>query len=143
MMRAGYLKSLEMENHKQRGLPLMFTTLCYATTAYLFYREQVFDELFFFVMAVIAASVALTFFVSFFWKISAHSVGMGGALGLLIMLHRASPDTSIISVIVVGVLLAGAVLSARLALHAHSPAQVYAGFGSGLLLALMASAIAL
>lgn len=143
MVRAGHLSSMEMEDRKQRGLPLLFTSLCYVTTAYLFYREQVFDHIFYFVMAIIATSVALTYLVSFFWKISAHSVGVGGSLGLLIMLHRIAPDTSMLSAIVAGMIVAGAVLSARLALHAHTPAQVYAGFGSGLLIALTASAIAL
>lgn len=142
MVRAGHLTSMEMEQREQRSLPLMFTSLCYATTAYLFYREQAFDQLFYFVMTIIAASVVLTFFVSYFWKISAHSVGVGGSLGLLVMLHRIAPGTPMLTV-VIGMLIAGAVLSARLALHAHTPAQVYAGFGSGFLLAVTASAVVL
>lgn len=143
MVKAGHLSSMEMEKRKERSLPLLFTSLCYATTAYLFYREQAFDEIFYFIMAIIAASVFMTYLVSFYWKISAHSVGVGGGLGLLVMLHRIAPDTSMLLAIVVGMLITGTVLSARLALHVHTPEQVYAGFGSGFLLALTACAIAL
>jgi len=143
MVRVGHLSSLEMEHREQRGLPLIFTSICYATTAYLFYREQAFDEIFFFVMGIIALSVFITYLVSFFWKISAHGMGVGGGLGLLIMLHRVAPGTSMLPAIVAGLLISGAVLSARLALHAHTPEQVYAGFGSGLLLSVTACYIAL
>lgn len=143
MVRAGHLSSMEMEHREQRGLPLLFTSLCYATTAYLFYKEQAFDGIFFFIMAIMATSVVITYLVSFSWKISAHGVGVGGALGLLVMLQKVAPDASMLFTIVVAMLIAGAVLSARLALHAHTPAQVYAGFGCGFLLALTAGAIAL
>lgn len=143
MVRAGHLSSMEMEQREQRGLPLMFTSLCYGTTAYLFYKEEAFDEIFYFIMAIIAASVFITYLITFYWKISAHSVGVGGALGLMVMLHRIAPDTSMLYAVMVGVLITGAVLSARLALHVHTPEQVYAGFGSGFLLALTTCAIAL
>lgn len=143
MVRAGHLSSMEMEHREQRGLPLMFTSLCYATTAYLFYKEQAFDEIFYFVMAIIAASVFITYLISFYWKISAHSVGVGGGLGLLVMLHRIAPDTSMLFAVMVGMMITGAVLSARLALQVHTPEQVYVGFGSGFLLALVACAMVL
>ncbi len=142
MVRAGHLSSMEMENREQRGLPLMFTCLCYATTAFLFYKEPAFDEIFYFVMAIIAASVFITYLISFYWKISAHGVGVGGGLGLVVMLHKIAPDTPMLYAVVGGMMIAGAVLSARLALHAHTPEQVYAGFGSGFLLAVTACAIA-
>ena len=143
MVRTGVLSSMEMEKREQRSLPLMFTSLCYATTSYMFYREQAFDEIFSFIMGIIAASVFTTYLISFYWKISAHSVGVGGALGLLVMLHRIAPDTSMLAAIVISMLIAGSVLSARLALHAHSPDQVYAGFGCGFLLSILCCAIAL
>lgn len=143
MVRLGHLDSVEMYRREQRGLPLLFTGVCYAATAYLLYREPAYDAIFYFVMGIIAASVFLTYAISQFWKISAHSVGMGGCLGLLLVLNNLAPEALLIFPIVVAIFLAGAVLSARLALHAHTPAQVYAGFGSGLLLALVASTVAL
>ncbi|TPE42783.1 hypothetical protein FJM65_16585 [Pontibacter mangrovi] len=139
MVRLGYLDSLEMDRREQRGFPLLFTAVCYAATAYLFHREPAYDAIFYFVMGIVAAAVFLAFFISQFWKISAHSIGMGGALGLLLVLHALAPEARLLYPIAMAAVLAGAVMSARLALQAHTPAEVYAGFGSGLLLALAAS----
>ncbi|WP_161889462.1 hypothetical protein [Pontibacter russatus] len=139
MVRLGHLDSVEMERRDQRGLPLLFTGVCYAITAYLLHREANFDALFYFVMGIIAASVFLTYLISLFWKISAHSIGMGGGLGLLLVLNWLAPEARMVVPIALGILLSGAVLTARLALHVHTPAQVYAGFASGLLLAVVAA----
>nr|WP_304608551.1 hypothetical protein [Pontibacter anaerobius] len=139
MVRLGYLDSMEMDRREQRGFPLLFTAVCYAATSYLFYREPAYDAVFYFVMGIIAASVFLAFAISQFWKISAHSIGLGGTLGLLLVLHQLAPEAMLIYPIIAVVFVAGAVMSARLALQAHTPAQVYAGFGSGLLLALGSS----
>jgi hypothetical protein len=143
MVRIGHLDSMEMDRREQRRLPLLFTGLCYSITSYLLYQEQAFDEIFYFIMVIITASVLLTYGISLFWKISAHSVGLGGALGLLILIHNIVPEVEMLFPIATGFVLSGAVLSARLALHAHTPAEVYAGFGSGLLLSLTAGVFAL
>ncbi|MCC9136569.1 hypothetical protein ACFSKU_07160 [Pontibacter silvestris] len=138
MVRAGQLDSVEMDRREQRSLPLLFTTVCYAVTSYLLYREPAFDAIFYFVMAVIAVAVFLTYLISLFWKISAHGVGIGGGLGFLLILNRLVPEASLAMPIAVAIVLAGAVLSARLALHAHTPDQVYAGFSCGVALAFSA-----
>ncbi|TXK52823.1 hypothetical protein FVR03_00160 [Pontibacter qinzhouensis] len=143
MVRAGHVDSLEMDRREQRSLPLLFTGVCYVVTAYLLHRENIFDRLFFVIMVILATSVFLAFVISLFWKISAHSIGVGGALGLLLVLSRLSPDSDMVPPLALTIFIAGAVLSARLSLHVHTPAQVYAGFGSGLLLALTAAALAL
>ncbi|WP_162055302.1 hypothetical protein [Pontibacter pamirensis] len=139
MVRLGHLDSIEMNRREQRSMPLLFTGVCYALTSYLLYRESTFDAIFYFVMGIIAASVFLTFIISQFWKISAHSMGMGGGLGLLLVLNWLAPDAMMVGPIALGILLTGAVLSARLSLHAHTPAEVYGGFVSGFLLAVAAA----
>ncbi|MEJ8757681.1 hypothetical protein WG947_11770 [Pontibacter sp. H259] len=143
MVRSGQLDSIEMERREQRRLPLLFTSVCYGITTYLLYNEAAFDEIFYFVMGVITASVVLTYGISLIWKVSAHSVGVGGALGLLLILSKLVPDVPMLLPIAVCIVLTGAVLSARLALNAHTPHEVYTGFGSGLLLALTAGMVAL
>lgn len=138
MVRSGQLDSVEMDKREQRSLPLLFTTLCYSVTSYLLYREPAFDAIFYYVMGVVAVAVFLTYLISLFWKISAHGVGIGGGLGFLLVLNRLVPEASLAVPIAVAIVLAGAVLSARLALNAHTPEQVYAGFGCGLMLAFSA-----
>nr|WP_234462481.1 hypothetical protein [Adhaeribacter terrigena] len=131
MVRAGVVESLHMQERSQRRLPFLFTTLCYASTTYIFGRETLFGDLFYYIMLLITVSVFAAYVVSLFWKISAHGLGMGGALGILVFLYSLMPDTALFYLIIVFMLLTSAVLSARLALNAHSPAQVYAGLLTG------------
>jgi hypothetical protein len=77
--------------------------------------------------------VLLAFVVTLHWKISAHAMGMGGALGLLTLLglqQLSTPGAAFL----IGMMLVetGAVLWARLTLRAHTKAQVAAGLSAGL-----------
>ncbi|MGV3503779.1 MAG: hypothetical protein ACO1O1_08725 [Adhaeribacter sp.] len=128
LYRQGRVKNMELENRPDRHLPFLFTTLCFALTSYLFFQEAYFDRLFFYVMALITLSVFLTLLFSFYYKISAHGVGLGGALGILLLLNKVVPETHLLYVILAAIVLSGLVLSARLELDAHSPAEVYSGF---------------
>ena len=128
LYRNGFVSSLHIENRPERNLPFFFTTLCFGVTSYLFYQEQVFDRLLFYIMLLITLSVFLLYLISFRWKISAHSVGLGGALGILLFLHANLPENFLLYVLVSAILVIGAVMSARLALQAHTPTEVYTGF---------------
>ncbi|WP_051359746.1 hypothetical protein [Adhaeribacter aquaticus] len=131
MLRSGYIKSLQLEDRPERSMPFFFTSMCFATTTYMLYRESYFDRLLFYVMCLITISVFLTYLFSFFWKISAHSVGMGGLLSILLLLNTIIMDTSLLYTLVASIVLAGLVMAARLALDAHTPAEVYSGFALG------------
>ena len=134
LIKTGYVSSITTEERSERALPLLFTLVCFAMTSYMFYQEKHFDRLFFLIMLVITAGVLFTYLISYFWKISAHGIGLGGALGLLVLLHTWLPADTSIYLVAGTVFICGTVLSARLALDAHTPAEVYAGFGLGLLL---------
>ena len=133
MYRYGFISSLHVSERPERTMPFFFTTVCFAITSYLFYQEQIFDRLLFYIMLLTTLSVLVVFLFSFRWKISAHSVGLGGALGILLLLHTYLPESPLLYIIVGTILITGAVMSARLALEAHTPAEVYTGFGFGLL----------
>lgn len=131
LYRLGHVRSLSLTDRAERGLPLFFTGVCYAIISYLFYRDEVFDRLFFFIIGIITVQVFLTYFFSLFWKISAHSVGAGGALGILVVLNALLPENFLLPLIVLFILICGAVMSARLALNAHTSEEVYGGFVLG------------
>ena len=131
MVRLGLVTNMQIRDRAQRRLPFLFTTLCYASTTYIFGQEEVFGDLFYYLMLLITLSVFASYVVSLFWKISAHAVGMGGTLGALVFLQALLPDNLLIYLIAAFIILTGAVMSARLALQEHSPAQVYAGFLTG------------
>lgn len=136
LYRQGYVSSLHIENRPERNLPFFFTTVCFSVTSYLFYQEQVFDRLLFYIMFLITLSVFLLFLMSFRWKISAHGVGLGGGLGILLFLHANLPENFLLYALVMAVLIIGAVLSARLALQSHTPTEVYSGFLLGFMVGL-------
>jgi hypothetical protein len=128
LYRHGYVDNLTLEHRPERNLPFFFTTICFGVTTYLFYQEAYFDRLFFYIMTLITLSVFLTFLFSLRWKISAHAVGLGGALGILFLLNQLLPENELLYLIVATIICTGLVLSARLELDAHSPAEVYSGF---------------
>lgn len=132
----GYIGSLTLRERGQRPLPFLLATLSFAVAAVQLARfPQQFDALLRLMMVGMTVAVALTLLISLRWKISAHGVGMGGAVGLLALLYLSQEGGPATLWWLAGsILLAGAVLSARLALDAHTPAQVWAGFGLGIAL---------
>ncbi|WP_181305071.1 hypothetical protein [Rufibacter sp. XAAS-G3-1] len=134
MQQAGLISSLTLEARTDRRWPLLLAATCYTVLTVVFYRMSFFDSLFYLMMGVITASVYLTLVINQFWKISAHSIGLGGGLGILVLLHGWLPEGYLLYPIVLGCVICGAVISARLALGAHTSNQVYAGFTLGFLL---------
>lgn len=105
---------------------------------------------------VLGATIGLffAFFVNIFTKISAHAVGMGGLIAMLLMTGSVWGDTvfnipmfggavqlSLNVVIALVVILAGLVGTARLALGAHTPADLYRGYAAGFVAMLLAGII--
>ncbi len=131
MFRNGYVSSMQVENRNERNLPFFFASVCYAVTTYMLYREAYIDRLLVYLMCLVTLSVFLTYLFSFLYKISAHSIGMGGVLGILLLLQAAFPDIYLLYVVLAFVILTGLVMSARLALDAHTPVEVYSGFMLG------------
>ena len=64
------------------------------------------------------------------------AVLIGGPLGILLFLHASLPESQLLYVVVAAIVVIGAVMSARLALQAHTPAEVYTGFLLGLVIGL-------
>ncbi len=105
---------------------------------------------------VLGATIGLffAFFVNIFTKISAHAVGMGGLIAMLLMTGSVWGDTvfnipmfggavqlSLNVVIALVVILAGLVGTARLTLEAHTPADLYRGYAAGFVAMLLAGMI--
>ncbi|RIY11524.1 hypothetical protein D0T11_06865 [Hymenobacter rubripertinctus] len=129
----GLADSVELRAREQRAWPLLLAALSFGAAAWLLHRPALFDALLFEMMAGMSLAVLLTFGITLRWKISAHGVGMGGALGLLGLLHLSgSAGLPGVWWLVGTAAVAGAVGSARLALSAHTPAQVWAGLALGL-----------
>ncbi|MBC6612956.1 hypothetical protein H8B15_18690 [Hymenobacter sp. BT507] len=130
---AGVIDSLELYDRRQRTLPFLAAAISFGVAAWFFlHTDFALDALLRYMMVGMAMAVLLTLFISLRWKISAHAVGVGGAVGLLALLQLSGlADQEALWWLLGSLLLAGAVLSARLQLQSHTPAQVWAGLVLG------------
>ncbi len=136
LYRTRLITSLYLENRADRKLPYFLTACVYAGLTYTFrFRMSLLSDSspeIAVVLGSITVSILLVGIVSLWWKISAHSVGVGGAVGTLLAVMTTVGDPALFWPALGSVLLAGLVGSARLALHAHTLAQVLAGLGLGI-----------
>jgi len=134
LLSTGRINSLEMETSKERSIPYGSAALYYFALFYLFYHQQ-FPGIFKSLVLGAAFSILLTWFINFKWKISAHTVGIGGtagaALGVIYRLHA-----EMYTVFILLIFFSGILAYARLKLNAHTPSQVYSGFALGFIVEL-------
>ena len=137
MMRMGLVSDLAISNRKQRTVPFAVSAVCYIAAAVYLHTCRAPGWLsLFFVGAAAAAVCALV--ISFWWKISAHTLGMGGLCGMLVWLavHHLS-GAHPVPLLIAAIVLSGAVASSRIYLGRHTPMQTYAGWTLALFLALV------
>lgn len=135
LLKAGRIKSLEMETAGERLLPYMGAVLYYFALFYLFDHAH-FPNVFKIVVLGAGIAVLLALLINLKWKISAHAIGIGGTAGATMgIIYRLQIDMA--QVLMVVLLFAGVLGFARLKLKMHTPAQVYAGFLLGFVVELL------
>src|SRR6267154_2506646 len=87
----GSIQSLYLESRQERILPFIFISLMYALVAFLFYYRLPFSANFNKLMMIVAALVIVATLITFFYKVSVHSLALGGMIGILFPLIRFSP----------------------------------------------------
>lgn len=125
----GVVSSLHLPERKERTAPYISTIFFFALGYYMLRRGELPDALFSILFGSILVLTMVTL-LNLKWKVSAHSAGIFGVLGSLIALFKIH-DFFNISLVSLVILSCGLVLSSRLFLHAHKPAQVYAGAAIG------------
>lgn len=135
LFKAGYISSLKMESRQERRIPYLCTTIFYLAGFSFLMRLDVWVLI---KMLMLGATILafILLIINFFWKISAHTVGIGGLCGLMIVVSFRL-QINILPLLIVLFIIAGLVAFSRLKLNAHSPAQVYAGFLLGITLPLI------
>jgi hypothetical protein len=136
LYRMGFFKNLVLDNLKDRRLPYWLTIMIYAATTYLFgWQLQPISQLIpgiAIILGSITISILIVALISIQWKISAHATGIGGLTGALACLMINFDETSLFFPLLLSIAITGTLLSARLQLNAHTPAQVAAGVLLGL-----------
>jgi len=124
-----HITSWSMDNRKERMLPLFITTILYAASSYIIIRYPVPVFIKSFILGIFIISLALTA-INLWWKISIHSAATGAitAMVLILSFKMYSPLLWPLMVVILG---SGIILSARLKLNSHAPAEVWSGFFLG------------
>ena len=128
MLRAfGNIQSLTLQSRRERILPFVFISLLYLLVTFLFYFRLPFSANFNKLMMIISALVVVSLLVTFYYKISIHSIAMGGGIGILLPLNQVTEQMSLLWPTAFTILVTGLVMSSRLVLDAHSPREVMYG----------------
>ena len=125
MRRAGLVTDLELPRREERIAPYLATLLYGGMTLYLLFRTPLHPIAYALFIGILCA-VGLSALITFWWKISAHMVGIGGLVGALFALE-AVHGVEVFLPLVIAVGLAGALGTARLLTSDHTHAQVHMG----------------
>ena len=127
------IKSIHMETSRERIIPLTMNSIFFYLGFYLLNKLQVPDLIKMYVLASFSV-VVVTLLISLKWKISIHMIGIGGLTGAIISIswHLGVDMKGIWMGLI---LCSGLIGFARLELNIHTPAQVYAGFVTGFIVA--------
>jgi membrane-associated phospholipid phosphatase len=130
------IKSLKMETLQDRRIPYLLTTTIYGGLAYFFYYKNPLLFPIAYILGSITVVILCIAIISFWWQISAHAAGIGGTLGALTAIMIRFNEHALFYPFLLLLIVAGLLISARLYLNAHTPAQVLAGLLLGVFVSL-------
>ena len=125
------VKNIQMEDKKERFAPMIITAIFYYFCFYVLRTQGMPYQITLYILSSLIA-LTLTLIINWFWKISAHMIGIGGLTGLILALSI-KLTVSIETILICVVIIAGIIGSSRLKLNQHNPAQIYAGYALGLI----------
>jgi hypothetical protein len=139
----GLIDSYHIPERKERVLPFVVITLLYLSITLLFYKQSHIhpDENFMKLMMIIDALVLVSTVLTIFFKVSIHSLCVWGVIGILLPLNKIAGGEGLFMSTVILVVLAGIIMSSRLALQAHSLKEVLWGGATGLAVGLTGTLI--
>ncbi|HNQ61767.1 MAG TPA: hypothetical protein PKJ62_05205 [Bacteroidia bacterium] len=129
LVRRGLIHSFEMAKREERVIPYISNAIL-MVVAYYMMRKLMLPKIFYLMILGASAAVVIAVIINLKWKISIHMIGIGAFVGTFfglstfMMIDLRFP-------ILMTLLIAGLLGSARLTLGAHSSMQIYAGFFVG------------
>lgn len=125
------ISSYNMNTRSDRVVPMAIGSLMYLVTTIIFYSFQIPEIIKSFVLATTIVSI-LILIITFKWKISIHSAGMGSLLATVMALSvRMYANLAVLWIPLI--FISGLVLASRLYVNSHNPPQIYSGFALGFL----------
>ncbi len=130
----GTITSISMPTRKERIVPFLVIVVLYGIVPYLLHARTGIDlhDNFMKFLLIINALVLCSFLLTFFLKISIHSLAIMAMVGIMIILNNSVDNGVFLYPMLLSIVLAGAVMTARLQLHAHTLREVVMGAVVGL-----------
>lgn len=135
MYRFRIIKSLNMESKEERLYPYTASAIFFFLATYLLWQINI-SPVYYYVMLAASILSVITLLINIFWKISAHTVSMGGVLGILVGLQTVLLF-DLLWLIAISIFISGMIGFARLRAGTHTQAQVYTGYLIGFLVAFL------
>lgn len=126
----GSIQDLSMPDRQQRILPFIFISAIYIFVTLMFYWKFPIPNLLR-LMVIVTTMVVTATIITFFYKLSIHSLAMWGAVGMMLPMNKVSEVNSLLMPTAIVIVLAGLVMSSRLSLNAHTPREVMMGSVAG------------
>jgi hypothetical protein len=147
MVALNMVSSVMMAEKTERIGPLLLVMVLYFWVYYNLSQSNDVPTIFSAFLLGVVIALAVAFVINVMDKISLHTVGMGGLVGMLMItmglfgangIAIGGMTVGLGLMLLVGVLLAGIVGTARLALGAHDTVQIYSGYIVGFVAQLVA-----
>ncbi len=138
----GFVNSFQLKTRQERTIPYVSTAILYLWLFINLLNQKFFPTAYTIFFFGILIALFLSFFINIFSKISAHCVGAGGLIGMLILTWSYYSYGSVsvnlgmlglysfdfVYLLLASILLAGTIGSARLILNAHEKMDIYGGY---------------
>ena len=129
LRRLGMIESMLMKDRKDRLIPLVGIMIFYFWINEVVANTKM-PELLHVMTLGSFWGIILVFMVSIFFKVSMHTSAAGGMLGLLLMLLLSGP-INLAPAFLISLVVAGIIGTARMILRAHTPFEIWLGYGLG------------
>lgn len=118
------IQSFSMAERSERIIPFFVITAFYVAVCLMMSNRMGWDSFFITAMVTITGISLMVSLITLYWKISVHSVAMSSMVGFLMAAMLITAESALLIPLAGCIVIAGGVMSARLYLNVHSPAQV-------------------
>ena len=130
-----YSRDLMLKNKENRTIPYFIMIIVYAFMLFFFIKFYISALVLRLLLSLIIGLICLTI-INIFHKSSLHTFAMGTLLAFFIRIYFIQPGMFFYPLMIM-LLLAGIIGSARLALGAHTKSELFTGYGIGTVVTLI------
>jgi hypothetical protein len=126
------IKNIQLKTRSERFLPLTIVCIAYYMEYFLIYKYAPAYSVMVFLFSVCLV-ILFVLIINIFWKISLHTVGLGGCTALILAISIIY-HLDLFYLLAICIFISGIVASSRLALKAHSLFEIWTGYLLGFII---------